>query len=245
MELNLIQHQKKKTMIPVKNKIFLVLFLISGCTNTQHHIGEQYLGKKYILSPLGEEKAPDTDPLIRSDAFDCTTFVETSLAKGDVNKLTKIRYKDGKIDFFNRNHFIESDWLYNNSDIVENVSTQYGKTAIGNVIIDKKSWLKKMYNIDSNIAKQPVALEYIPYKYLTDIKIKKPLIVLFISGNSKIYDKIGTDIAVVHMGFLLPGGILRHASRIKKSVVDTDFEEYINKLKQNKNNIGIALVKIK
>ena len=80
---------------------------------------------------------------------------------------------------------------------------------------------------------------------LTDIKIKKPLIVLFISGNSKICDKIGTDIAVVHMGFLLPGGILRHASKIKKSVVDTDFEEYINKLKQNKNNIGIALVKIK
>jgi len=232
-------------MTLVKNKIFLILFLISGCTNTHHYIGEQYLGKKYILNPLGEEKAPDTDPLIRSDAFDCATFVETSLATGDINKLTKIRYKDGKIDFLNRNHFIESDWLYNNRDIVENVSNQYAKTAIRNVIIDKKSWLKKMYNIDSNIAKKSVALEYIPYKYLTDIKIKKPLIVLFISGNSKIYDKIGTDIAVVHMGFLLPGGVLRHASRNKKSVVDTDFEEYINKLKQNKNNIGIALVKIK
>ena len=102
-------------MTPMKNKIFLVLFLISGCTNTQHYIGEQYLGKKYILNPLGEEKTPDTDPLIRSDAFDCTTFVETSLSKGNVNKLTKIRYKDGKIDFLNRNHFIESDWLYNNS----------------------------------------------------------------------------------------------------------------------------------
>ena len=75
--------------------------------------------------------------------------------------------------------------------------------------------------------------------------IHEPLIVLFISGNSKIYDKIGTDLAVTHVGFLLPNGKLRHASKIYKRVMDVDFTQYIENRMQNKTNIGIALVKIK
>lgn len=232
-------------MKQTRNKFLLGLFLLCGCSSGAQNIGEQYLGTKYILNPLGEEKAPDTDPLIRTDAFDCTTFVETVLANGDVNKLTKIRYKDGKIDFINRNHFIESDWLINNSKLLENISSKYGKTKIRTVVIDKKSWLKKLHNIDADIQKQTVDIEYIPYDELSVIKNKEPLIVLFISGNSKICDKIGTDLAVVHMGFLLPDGVLRHALSKQKRVLDTDFYEYVNRRKQNKNNIGIALVKIK
>ena len=46
-------------------------------------------------------------------------------------------------------------------------------------------------------------------------------------------------------GLLLPNGILRHASSAQKQVVDVDFYEYTNQQKQNKNNIGITLVKIK
>ena len=240
MESNLIIQKQMKI-----NSFFALLFLLCGCAHNSSFIGEKYLGARYINNPLGEEKLPDVDPLIRTDAFDCVTFVETALADGDINKLIKIRYKNGKVDLLNRNHFIESDWLKNNSNIVENISNKYGKTKTRKVVIDKKSWFKRNYYINTDFRKQSIDLEYIPYNQLEKIRIKEPLIVLFISGNSKIYDKIGTDIAVVHMGFLLPGGILRHASRIKKSVVDTDFEEYINKLKQNKNNIGIALVKIK
>lgn len=229
----------------MKNKIFLCFVFIYGCASVPHYIGEQYLEQRYLLDPLGEEKQPDTDPLIRTDAFDCTTFVETSLAQGNLKKLKKIRYKDGEVDFFKRNHFIETDWLTNNADVVENVSNLYGKTKFRHVIIDKKNWLKKVHNIDTNIKKQHVAIEYIPYNELSVIQNTEPLIVLFISGNSKIYDKIGTDLAVVHMGFLLPGGILRHASSKKQQVVDVDFYNYVNKRRQNKNNIGVALVKIK
>ncbi|MBR0212536.1 MAG: DUF1460 domain-containing protein, partial [Alphaproteobacteria bacterium] len=137
------------------------------------------------------------------------------------------------------------DWLINNSKLLENISSKYGKTKIRTVVIDKKSWLKKLHNIDADIQKQTVDIEYIPYDELSVIKNKEPLIVLFISGNSKICDKIGTDLAVVHMGFLLPDGVLRHALSKQKRVLDTDFYEYVNRRKQNKNNIGIALVKIK
>ena len=93
------------------NLLFCLIVLCNCTVANRHNIGAEYLGTKYVLNPLGEGKAPDTDPLFRTDAFDCSTFVETVLADGDLNKLNKIRYKDEKIDFLNRNHFVETDWL--------------------------------------------------------------------------------------------------------------------------------------
>ena len=224
---------------------FPIICTLAACIGNQDFIGEQYVGVKYLNNPLGEEKLPDIDPLIRDDAFDCTTFVETSLADGDVEKLNAIRYKNGDVDFVNRNHFVESDWLNNNKNFVENVSYLYGKTAVRSVVIDKKSWLKKKYNIDSNYKKTRINLKYIPYENLSKINIQKPIIVLFIHDGYGFREKIGTDLAVVHMGFLLPTGVLRHASREQGRVVDTDFEQYVARHSKNKHNIGIALVKIK
>lgn len=231
----------------MKSKLFLIFFLVLlyGCAHKEHYIGEQYLGTKYLIDPLGEEKAPDKDPLLRTDAFDCMTFVETCLADGDIEKLNKIRYKDGKVDFINRNHFVETDWLNNNADLVENVSNQYGKTERKKIAIDKKSWFKKKYNINTSFKTQHAVLEYIPYSEFKPVKTDKPLIVLFVAGNLNFYAKMGTGLSVVHMGFLLPDGMLRHASKTDSCVTDTDFNEYIQKHKKYKKHIGFALVEIK
>ena len=229
---------------------YILLSIVLICCGCSHHsldnsVGAEYIGARYENDPLGEEIPPDNDPLIRFDAFDCTTFVETVLADGDVEKLNQIRYRDGKPNFINRNHFIETDWLENNHKIVANVSNQYAATTIRNITIDKKSWLKTVHNIDAEFAPQNTNLEYIPYQNIRDIKISKPVIVLFISDTGKIRDKIGTDLAVRHMGFLLSNGILRHASRKEKRVIDVDFQEYVSKIKRNKNNLGIVLLEIK
>lgn len=232
----------------MKNKLsfLLILYLLVSCSGTaNHYIGEQYLGAKYVLDPLGEEKAPDTDPLIRFDAFDCLTFVETALANGDVNKLNKIRYKNGDVNFLSRNHFASIDWLENNKNIVENVSYKYGKTAVRTAVIDKQNWFKRMHNIDVKIPKQTAKIEYIPYSRLNEIQTDKTLIVMFVIDNPKIVDKIGTDLIVSHVGFLLPNGKLRHASSQHSRVVDVDFQTYIEERAKNKNNIGIALLEIK
>ncbi len=223
-----------------------LIFILSGCMAPDYNnIGQKYLGATYLDNPLGEELPPDTDPLIRTDAFDCTTFVETALADGDVEKLTKIRYKDGKVGFVNRNHFIETDWLINNSDIVADVTTEYGDVATRTVTIDKQNWMHHVYNIDAEFEPQTVLLKYIPYDNLRQIDVSEPLIVLFIAGNFEKRDIIGTDLAVRHMGFLLPGGVLRHASSQYGRVLDVDFYEYAMQRAKNKNNIGIMLVKIK
>ena len=225
-------------------KLFVVLFLV-GCGMVPRLPGHDFLGARYINSPLGEGCAPDSDPLIRFDAFDCTTFVETVMANGDIETLNQIRYKDGKIGFLNRNHFIESDWLVNNSDRVQNVSAYYAQTKMRSVIIDKRSWFKKVHNIDTDFKPVAVELEYIPYEFAKDLIIEKTMIVLFITDNADFRDKIGTDLAVVHMGLIMPNGVLRHASSERGAVVDVSFEEYVNARKKNKNNLGIALVEIK
>lgn len=229
-------------------KIYVILILPIICVACNQHltIGEKYLGTPYVRDPLGEGFAPDTDPLIRFDAFDCTTFVETVLADGDIDKLTKIRYKDGKIDFLNRNHFIATEWLPNNADIVENVSAKYGKTAIRRVTINRSAWLKNVHNIVSNTPNKTVNLEYIPYENLNQIQNNEPLVVLFVSTKSdKMYKKTGTDLAVYHMGFLLPDGTFRHASSSGGGVVDIKFDEYVAKRKKMPNNIGVMLLEIK
>ena len=148
-------------------------------------------------------------------------------------------------DFLNRNHFIESDWLINNSDIVENVSAQYAPVSQRAVIIDKQNWLKTVYGIDSDIPQETIVLNYIPYEKLPRIYSTEPLIVLFISGKSEKSDKIGTDLAVRHMGFLLPNGMLRHASSKHGYVMDVDFYKYVEQRAKDANNIGIMLVRIK
>lgn len=223
----------------------LCIIVCAACTRNTT-IGERYVGAPYILDPLGEGIAPDTDPLIRTDAFDCTTFVETALADGDVDKLTKIRYKNGEVGFLNRNHFIATEWLPNNADLVENVSAQYGKTKIRTVKINRAAWLKSVHNISVKSPVKTAKLEYIPYSALGNIKTEKPLVVLFVLAKSDHwFNKTGTDLAVHHMGFLLPNGVLRHASSSGGGVVDIDFNEYVAKRKKIPNNIGVALLEIK
>lgn len=227
----------------MKRAVLFVVFILAGCGNAPQ-IGDEYMGAKYVNNPLGEGRAPDSDPLIRDDAFDCTTFVETVLAHGDVDTLNKIRYKNGEIDFINRNHFIETDWLPNNSNIVKNVSAQYGQTALRHVVINRAAWLRRMHNIDSDTAVVATDIEYIPYDNITTLKTDRPMIVLFIVGNTGKSDIIGTDLAVVHMGFLMPNGMLRHASSTAGRVVDVPVSEYIADRRQNKNNLGITLLEI-
>lgn len=226
---------------------YVALFFAVICVTCAHGatIGERYVGKKYINNPLGEGFLPDNDPLMRLDAFDCTTFVETALANENLDKLTKIRYKDGNVGFINRNHFVETDWLPNNSDILTDVTAQYGKTSVRDVKIDRANWLEKNYGITDNTPIQTIHLKYIPYSIMEKIKPNEPLVVLFIGDKYKNIDTLGTDLAVMHMGFLLPDGTLRHASSDRGRVVDVNFYDYVEKRKNSPHNLGIMLLEPK
>ena len=226
--------------------LLLLLLILTGCaTSSDCGLGCEYLGRTYLSDPLGEEAPPDSDPLMREDAFDCTTFIETALANGNLDKLNKIRYRDGVVDFLNRNHFMETDWLQNNSDFVADVTAEYGNVAVRTVTIDKQNWLRVVHGIKADFPKQTVSLNYIPYSELRPLNPDTVLIVMFVADNREIRDKIGTDLAVRHVGFLLPGGILRHASSKYGRVMDVDFYMYAMQRATDNKNLGIMLVKIK
>lgn len=83
-------------------------------------VTDPFVGAPYVLSALGEGPgaAPDPDPLLRYDAFDCTTFVETAMSLALADDLPQakrllevIRYRDGKVDYLARRHFPEAEWI--------------------------------------------------------------------------------------------------------------------------------------
>jgi len=101
-------------------------------------ISAKYLGTPYLLDPLGEGPggAIDRDPLIRFDAFDCQTYVETVIAEVRANsaeqvvdELRLIRYQGGVVDFGKRNHFPDADWIPNN--VALGIVTDIGATIAG------------------------------------------------------------------------------------------------------------------
>ena len=125
-------------------------------------VSELFLGAPYKLGSLGEgpDGEFDRDPLIRFDAFDCTTFVETVMALSldsdldlAMRTLQKIRYKDGQIGYATRNHFIELDWVPNNirAGYLHDITSDAGRNAVKvHKTISKRRWY---------LRKSPVSLE--------------------------------------------------------------------------------------
>lgn len=81
------------------------------------------IGRPYVLGTLGEGDSTkgDAKPRLRLDAFDCVTFIETSLAMAvseDTSSLLahmdSIRYLGGTVQWRLRNHFFEGEWLPRN-----------------------------------------------------------------------------------------------------------------------------------
>lgn len=86
-------------------------------------IARAFVGTPYKDGPLGEgsDGKYDKDPLMDLSCADCVTFVEQVIAlavskthKEAFQQLQRIRYKDGRIDFETRNHFMVADWVVNN-----------------------------------------------------------------------------------------------------------------------------------
>lgn len=118
-----------------------------------------FLGKPYLFEgPLGEGPQAyfDQDPLYRADGFDCTTFVETTLALAlsrslpeFQSTLNRIRYKDGVVGFTSRNHFVEIDWNPNNiaagffREVTQEVALPVDVLEAKRVI-SKKEWYQSL-----------------------------------------------------------------------------------------------------
>lgn len=153
------------TVVPPSTEIseqFYSLLSDSNPPQTAHGIAQRIetlsgllLQSPYLANGLGEgENAKfDPDPLVRFDAFDCTTYVETVLAGAFSNTqpvfmyhLRQLRYRQGEVDFAARNHFPSADWIPNNQAYLTDISAQVAgdELQFAHTVIDKQAWYQHM-----------------------------------------------------------------------------------------------------
>jgi hypothetical protein len=229
----------------------------------------RFLGVPYLRDPLGEgPKAPvDRDPLFRTDAFDCTTYVETVMAlaraqvlgrhsrDGILEELRLIRYREGRVAFESRNHFPESDWIPSNiatgrvRDITHEVAGKGVRVAHASARIDRAGWLAarihgRRRGQRTPAFRQPKAelsrLDYIPLAQAHEVVDRIP------SGTIlDLVRKRGAPL-IRHQGFVFrisKGVVFRHAAQGRR-VVEVSLERYLRQLGEQGGVAGIHLLEV-
>lgn len=183
-------------------------------------VSRHFLGAGYRLGPLGEGDSALGDPFprIRTDSFDCVTYIETAEAMARASSpdsvlpvLDAIRYDQGRVSWRHRNHFTEADWIPANTaagrirfDPAESDTTDRRVLARG-AFYAKRQVLRPDTTVDLPLVTRRKALE----------EFARPAKLARIRGIGLVGKVPGY--AILHTGFLVerPGepAILRHASQ--------------------------------
>lgn len=202
----------------------------------------RFVGTPYVLSPLGEGKGRDADPLVRWDAVDCVTMVEEAIALSTaepqtlVQTLTSLRY-NGAPTWENRLHVMESQWLPVNvrRGLIEDVTAKYGGRATRKVkkTITAETWKQKVgAALELPPEKQTIGVwefDLLPSAEAVAALKGAPEGLLVVVVRA---DRPNSVTRVTHIGVLLQspkGPLLRHASRSFKKVVDEPLDRYLSR----------------
>jgi len=213
-------------------------------------IARDGVGTPYHDGPLGEgpDGAHDTDPLIDLSRVDCVTYIEQCLALAagtsyadTVEKLQRIRYAGGAIDFETRNHFMMADWVENNRWCIDRTAALGLKTTRLTRTISKRDFFERVKapGLGGDTADRDVTISYIPIDAAGAAAgaIKSPAIVIFIGKIDWLF--------ALHCGIFVPGeggGLLYHASSGAGEVVGVDLAEYA--ASQSKRYLGFSVYEI-
>lgn len=187
------------------------------------------LNRPYRLDPLGEARAPDADPRLRFDSFDCTTFVETALALARAPSpgallptLDAIRY-DGPAAYENRNHFFDSQWIGAATrnglvrDITHAVAGDRAIDLTKTVTLAQWNARRDARRIVLPEARAPLGshlVSYIPLDAVNALAGRIPSGTVFAVVSA---DRPTSPFLVTHVGFVFqaPGGetFVRHANK--------------------------------
>jgi hypothetical protein len=204
---------------------------------------EGFLGTRYVLSPLGEGRGVDGDPLLRYDAADCVTMVESAMAlalsatdEEVLPTLNRIRYAS-EPSYEGRLHVMEAQWLPVNVSrgYLEDVTRALGQAATRRVSkrIGEDTWREKS---GASLGLPEVAqvkgvfeLDLVPAEVAPRVLATAPdgLVVVVVRA-----DRPRLVSRITHVGVLVQkasGPHLRHASRSFKRVVDEPVERYLRR----------------
>jgi len=178
--------------------------------------GTRYEGETLIGSPRRPERF-----VLRDDAFDCVTYVETVLAAarshdiaGFEDALREIRYRKGYVNWFERNHYF-FEWCEHN---VDNKICRW-------VDMTGSVQIKKTVNSQKGLSKRRFVMRVIPRAvFLANAgKLETGDIVGFVSQRS--------DLDYFHCGLVVRGHtlLLRHASETRRRVLDESMAHFFTR----------------
>jgi len=200
---------------------------------------EFFLGTEYVNGPLGEGDAggPDPDPRVDFARADCVTFLEQSLAvalAGDsgeeefLRALDAVRYREGRVTFEDRNHYMVTDWIPANAWLIEDVTGDIapGLTRRIERTIDRAAFLRGQ-GVEPRAGVDVVetrAIDVVPREKLAEIadRIRSGDLVFWVGEREGIF--------VVHTGLAVRGEdgtlLFRHGSSKAGLALDEPFDGY-------------------
>lgn len=197
---------------------------------------EDSIGTEYNGGPLGEGAggAHDSDPLVDLTKVDCVTFVEQSVAlsmapdyPAMVEQLQTFRYRDGRINYEARNHFMISDWIRNNPFCTEITQDLGVDTQVLERTISKKDFfqLVKAPELGQATPDEIVQLAIVPTALTPQAEAQLPdtALVVFVGKVDWLF--------ALHCGLYLRDnngeGHLIHASSKAGAVTRTRLSDYM------------------
>ena len=212
---------------------------VKGLHARLEHFSRALLKKPYRLGPMGESYLDfvENGPLVYLDSVDCVTYVEHVLAlalapneDSIFNQLQRIRYKKGVIGYTSRKHYMLLDWV-GEGDFAR-VLPMPGDTVIKRTMPKNDFFKAKRLRYLENgapAADPQMDLRYLPYAKACEWAKNtrgdslKVFGVAFVAKSDKI--------DATHTGFIVmkPGEApkLRHASSLRKQVVEQPLLEYL------------------
>lgn len=182
-----------------------------------------FLDHGYAQDPLGG--GPGLKEVFRASlgAFDCVTYMESVLALAAssnadefVTHLREIRYRNGKVDWFERNHYM-SAWLANNKRLGTLADLTRGRETIAK---------SRTLDVIDGLPSRRVTFRCFPKRRFATIKhrIRTGDLILFVSTRK--------HLDVFHTGILIRRNdrvLLRHATRSAGRVIEQDLAAFLKK----------------
>jgi Protein of unknown function (DUF1460) len=255
-----------------ETKMQLPLPLQPNIVSSVNAIGKSFLGTPYVYFTLDSNHRTKTrlKPMskevlvVNLKQLDCVTFVENTVALSQTRldknnsfenykqKLQKIRYRNGVVDYAARHHYF-TDWMFEQEqkgllkDITKDlggepyqktvtIMTHKKDTAYGNMA-DPKTF-EAIRQVEAAINKRPHF--YIPEEKIPAIENK------LLDGDIVAITTHEKRIEIAHVGFIVKRNgraHLMHASSVKKQVVITE-EPMADYLMKNKGQSGVMIARL-
>ncbi len=191
------------------------------------------VGTPYRGGPLGEETAPDTDPVVAFEYADCTVMnllaealAHAPEAGGERAAMARAHYRNGVVSFENRLHFTTDrlDVSPYDRDITRRVAGSIAvcRTVTLNRKSDGSRWIPIDWTRERRVCYVPMRHAARLARWFAEGRIASSAGIAFVQARH-----LGNGLDVVHEGLIWKGTTLVHASSREGRVVAVPWTGFV------------------